>query len=96
MIHPLAEADMAEAVAFYEDRAPGLGGDFLAEAWRAFERIENGPDAWPILDGRVRRCLMERFPFGVYYRVDPTGIVVLSVMHTRRRPNAWRSGRTGQ
>ncbi len=87
-LHPEAEADIAEAIAFYDRRSAGLGSDFLGEVLEAFERIENAPEAWPVLEGPVRRCLVERFPYAVYYR---TGVsVVLAVLHGRRKPGAWR------
>jgi hypothetical protein len=87
-LHPEAEADLAEAIAFYDRRTAGLGSDFLGEVLRTFEHIESAPEAWPVLEGLVRRCLVERFPYGVYYRTDLD--VVLAVLHCRRRPGAWR------
>jgi plasmid stabilization system protein ParE len=92
-LHPDAEADVAEAIAFYDRRKAGLGSDFLGEVLQAFDRVESAPAAWPLLESPVRRCLVERFPYGVYYRIDPGEIFVLAVMHGRRRPGAWR-GRT--
>jgi plasmid stabilization system protein ParE len=89
-LHPEAEADMAEASTFYEQRTAGLGSDFLDEVLRAFGRIEATPAAWPLLEGPVRRCLIERFPYAVYYRLEPDEIFVLSVMHGKKKPGAWR------
>lgn len=90
-LHPGAEADMAEAASFYEQRTDGLGGDFLDEVARAFERIELTPAAWPRLEGPVRRCLVERFPYGVYYRIDSVEIFVLAVMHGKKKPASWKT-----
>jgi plasmid stabilization system protein ParE len=87
-LHPEVEADVAGAIAFYDSRTAGLGSDFLGEVLRTFERIESAPEAWPLVEGPVRRCLVDRFPYGVYYRVDLA--IVLAVMHGRRRPGAWK------
>lgn len=89
-LHPEAEADIAEAITFYDQRTTGLGSDFLDEVLRAFERIELAPEAWPRLEGPVRRCLVERFPYGVYYRINPDTIFVLTVMHGKKKPGAWK------
>lgn len=89
-LHPDAEADMAEAASFYEQRTDGLGGDFLDEVERAFARIELAPAAWPRLEGLVRRCRVERFPYGVYYRLDSITIFVLAVMHGKKKPGSWK------
>ena len=88
-LHPEAEADMAEATSFYDQRTVGLGSDFLDEVLRAFERIELAPEAWQHLEGPVRRCLVERFPYGVYYRLDSDEIFMLAVMHGKKKPGAW-------
>jgi hypothetical protein len=42
------------------------------------------------LEGDVRRCLTRRFPFGVLYAVEPSGIFILAVMHLRRDPECWK------
>ncbi len=89
-LHPEAEADMAQTISFYDQRTPGLGSDFLDEVLRAFERIEFSSEAWPLLERSVRRCLVERFPYGVYYRLDADEIFVLAVMHGKKKPGAWR------
>lgn len=90
-LHPDAEADVAEAIAFYDGRRAGLGSDFLSEFLGTCGRVGDAPEAWPMLEKPVRRCLVERFPYAVYYRIDPGEIVVLAVMHTRRKPGAWKS-----
>jgi toxin ParE1/3/4 len=90
-LHPEAEADVAEAIASYDRRTVGLGSDFLGEILGAFERIERVPEAWPMIEKPVRRCLVERFPYCVYYRIEPEEIFVLAVTHGRSKPGVWRS-----
>jgi len=34
--------------------------------------------------------MVRRFPFGILYRIEPEQIVVVAVMHLRRRPGYWR------
>lgn len=64
-----AEAELAEAVDYYNSQCPGLGYEFAAEVQRTFERIRNHPTAWPVFSPRSRRCLTDRFPFGVLYQL---------------------------
>ena len=90
VLHPLVDGDLEEAAEFYEQRGPGLAHLFLMEVKAAFERIEQRPHAWPRIEGPVRRCRLNTFPFGVYYRVDAEMPVVLAVLHGRRLPEAWR------
>lgn len=88
--HPLVEDDLAEAAGFYEAEAPGLGEDFLTEVRRAVDGICAMPERWVRVSGPVRRCLLDRFPFALYYVHDGDHILVLTVVHTRRHPGTWR------
>ena len=55
----------------------------------ALNRIEVGPDAYPLIEADVRRCLTRTFPFGVLFRDKPDVIEVIAVMHLRREPGCW-------
>jgi plasmid stabilization system protein ParE len=85
-----AEEEMLEASAYYEGQARGLGRDFLAEFQRTVNSIVENPRVGRVLRLSIRRRLMRRFPFGILYRVDPNEIVIIAVMHLRRRPGYWR------
>ncbi len=87
---PQAEEEMLEAARFYDSKAGGLGGDFLGEMERAVESITRSPETWPVVDGRMRRRLIRRFPFGVLYYIEPKKIVVVAVAHLRRKPGYWK------
>jgi hypothetical protein len=77
---PEAEEEMLEAASYYQSQADGLGNDYLSEA----------PDAWPILEHDLRRRLVRRFPFSVFYKIDPEEIVIIAVAHQRKKPGYWR------
>ena len=87
---PPAEEEMLEAARFYESRVRGLGKEFLAEVRHAAEKITEHPEAATLNRGKVRRRLVKRFPFGILYVNDPEEIVIVAVMHLRRRPGYWR------
>jgi hypothetical protein len=89
--HPEAETEFCEAIDYYEECELGLGYDFSAEVLAAIQNIVRYPDAWPILEEGVRRCLVNRFPFGLIYNSELDGIVILAVMHLRRHPDYWRN-----
>ena len=89
--HPEAEEELRAAIDYYEDREAGLGYDFSLEVFTAMQDIISQPNAWPVMEDDVRRCLVNRFPFGVLYSLEPTGVFVVAVMHQRRRPDYWRS-----
>lgn len=85
-----AENEFAEAVDYYNEQRPGLGFEFAAEVQRTFERIRNHPEAWPVFSHLSRRCLTDRFPFGVLYQVRRDCVLVGGIMHLKRDPMRWR------
>lgn len=91
-----ARAEHLEEVAFYENRLPGLGADYLAEFEAVMSRICANPDFYPrIGDTDIRKAGLKRFPFHVIYRAEPAQIVILAIAHQRRHPAYW-TGRIGK
>lgn len=82
---------MVEAARFYETQSPGLGRDFLEDVEQAVQSIVRHPEAGPIIAEGIRRRILRRFQFGVLYAVEPDAIVVVAVMHLRRRPGYWKN-----
>jgi plasmid stabilization system protein ParE len=85
-----AEQELAEAVDYYNEQCPGLGFEFAAEVKSTLNRILSFPEAWPPLSSRTRRCLTDRFPYGVLYQVRQDHILVTAVMHLKRDPKRWQ------
>ncbi len=61
--HPEAEAELFGAAVWYEAQEPGLGRSFVLEVTATMLRILDFPDAWPGLEGEIRRCLVHRISF---------------------------------
>lgn len=85
-----AEQELAESVDFYNDQCPGLGYEFAAEVQRGLKRIQEHPEAWPPFSGRSRRCLTDRFPYGILYQERKECILVVGIMHLRQDPELWK------
>lgn len=86
---PPAEEEMVAAAQYYEARSHGLGADFLDEVQHNVKAISTNPRTAPVIKAGIRRRLLKRFPFGILYAVEPDTVVVLAVMHLRRRPGYW-------
>lgn len=85
-----AERDLTEAHAWYEDKVPGLGSDFLVVVERTLESIQDNPDQFPLIYRNVHRALLSRFPYGVFFVSEKQTVSVLAVMHSAREPKKWR------
>jgi len=91
--HPEAAEEFEAAVDWYEERESGLGLDFAVEIHATIHRASAMPDAWTRLSDNVCRVLVKRFPYGVLYEQRGTSLLVLAVMHLRRKPGYWTTRR---
>lgn len=87
---PEAEADLIEAYSWYRNRGLGLGEEFLRSLDACLEEIARFPDSSPVVHRSLRRALLRRFPYCVFYLVQPTRVVVIGLLHARRDPRAWQ------
>jgi hypothetical protein len=84
---------MIDAAVWYQTQQPNLGKRLLAAVADALNRIQLNPEAYPLVEADVRRCLTRTFPFGVLFRDKPEAIEVIAVMHLRREPGYWAKRR---
>jgi toxin ParE1/3/4 len=91
ILRPAAEDDLDEASAWYEEKRDGLGKQFLASVNDTLEKLRRQPDLGIVVHKRMRRANVRRFPYGVFYVVEPERLVVVGVLHGRRAPRIWKS-----
>lgn len=92
-LRPEAEQDVAEAALWYEANEPGLGVQFVDQVQATINTIAEQPSALTAVHKSVRRALIRRFPFGVFYQIDEDAIIVVAVLHGSRHPRAWKERR---
>jgi ParE-like toxin of type II ParDE toxin-antitoxin system len=87
-----AEWELDDAVNHYNQQRAGLGDEFVAEVGRAVDQVLAHPHAWQVLDADlgIRRCRLNRFPYGLVYRIEGDIAVALAVMYLRREPEYWK------
>ena len=85
-----AVRDLALAERWHLDEAPHVLASFEKEIDRAFRRISERPELYPIVESTVRRALVRKFPLSVFYRILPEWIEVIAVVHQSRDPRTWR------
>lgn len=92
--HPEAEAELLDAIAYYAENDVQVADRFAQEIDAALELVVSLPTTWPILEDGVRRCLVNRFPYALLYRIEPDGIHIYAITHLRRRPGYWKHRRS--
>ncbi len=87
----VARTELLDAKEYYNNERAGLGFEFVVEFKNTLLRIAGFPAAWPQLSNRLRRCIMNRFPYSVIYELNHDCIRVVAVMHMRRDPKCWQN-----
>ena len=81
--------EIGEAQEWYELQSPGLGEEFIAAMELQLKRLEQAPLLYAEVIPNVRRALLPRFPYGLFYAVRGNLINVLAVLHDARNPRQW-------
>jgi plasmid stabilization system protein ParE len=89
-IRPEAEADLDDAALWYQTQAAGLGYEFLDEIKKTLQIMADNPEIFQEIYKNVRRAIVQRFPFVIYYQIEEETIVVLGIIHASRNPHNWK------
>ena len=86
---PEVEEDVINGYVWYEEKAPGLGEEFLRMFYAYAGEISCNPRLYPKVYGEYRRCLLKRFPYAIYFRMKDNEItIVCGLFHCARDPHA--------
>lgn len=90
-LHALAEAEYEIALAWYRACGERVTLGFIGAVRRGIEAVGTTPDAYPRIDSNHRRYALQRYPYGLVYRVETEGVFVVALWHNRRLPIRWSS-----
>lgn len=89
-LQPEAEGDIQEAYLWYEEQDEGLGEEFLRAVDAGLAAVQRMPNAHAPVYRNIRRVLLRRFPYSVFYFIEDERIIVLGCFHVRRDPKSWQ------
>jgi plasmid stabilization system protein ParE len=90
IVNPEAEADLADARAWYERQRRGLGDELLECVEEVFHRLRGSPELFGRAFEELRLARVRRFPYLVVFRVDEDQVTVVAIYHARRDPRGWQ------
>ena len=90
IVRSSAEADILRAYRWYEAELEGLGTRFLESVDAGFERITASPLHYSEIAGGIRRKLLNKFPFGLFFVFEDEEVGVLAVLQHSQSPNIWK------
>lgn len=89
ILRPRAEHDIQSAFEWYDSQRSGLGEEFLVALRERLEALRAHPEASPVLYRGIRRAVVSRFPYLIFYVARPERVAVLAVLHHARNPASW-------
>ena len=90
LFHPEASLELDDAWAYYETLRRGLGQELQDEVERAIAQLQQFPSIGaPYKDTSLRRIILQRFPYILYYRELPQALWIEAMAHASRRPMYW-------
>ena len=87
--HEEAVSELMQAIDYYENCEYELGKRFAEEVYSAIKRACDFPLAWEKLDSKTHRCLTDKFPYAILYRISDDHIRIMAIMNLHRKPGYW-------
>jgi plasmid stabilization system protein ParE len=86
-----ARAELIDAQDWYEREAAGLGRHFREAIDALTERMGSNPQQFPIVLKNVRRALLRRFPYALFFALAGDTLFVIACFHASHDPLRWRN-----
>jgi len=90
-VQPLAVLDVEESAIWYEAQEIDLGLEFILEIDAAIDYAVEAPKHYEEIYFGVRRFLLKRFPYAVYFLFENNTIEIIAVLHQHQSPTTWQS-----
>ncbi|MGB3205727.1 MAG: type II toxin-antitoxin system RelE/ParE family toxin [Crinalium sp.] len=91
VFRPEVREELNEAYTWYESQQSGLGDEFVDCIDERLNQICLMPESYPVVYRDVRRAVVRRFPYAVYYRIVSSRVIVTAIFHSHRDPKAWQT-----
>ena len=84
LVSETAYEDAAVIFDWYETKLAGLGDRFINELEVAKADLLNNPLAFAKWNKSIRRMVMRKFPYKLFYKIYEDEILILAIIHARR------------
>ncbi len=92
--HSEAADEYLAATRYYLDHSsPLVAAAFVAEIEAAIQTLLASPATWPVIEeNQIRRYLLRRFPYSLYYRweAEQDRVSIYAIMHFSKLTGYWR------
>jgi toxin ParE1/3/4 len=90
VVHPRVANQGEAACDWYETQRDGLSEEFIDELEAAIQKAQDHPLLYQKVHSELRRVLLRRFPYAVFFVATDTRVSVLAVLRQSENPAKWR------
>lgn len=90
VIRKAAKQDLQDAFHYYQACQPNLGHEFLLCVDAQMNAIMRMPKRYRHVYKVIRRAVVWRFPYYIYFVETERVVSVIAVLHARRAPSNWQ------
>ncbi|MBU2510409.1 type II toxin-antitoxin system RelE/ParE family toxin [bacterium] len=83
---PEIEDDLFNAYSWYESKSKGLGEEFIRLFYALSSEISRNPLMYQKIHGEIRRKLLRRFPYGIYFITVDDIVKIVGLFNCARNP----------
>ena len=89
IINPFAEQDILDARDWYNEQKENLGNELIQEIKQTVSSIKDNPLKFPEIKKGIRRAIVSRFPYSIFFTLNAPIVNVFALFHTSRNPKVW-------
>jgi plasmid stabilization system protein ParE len=85
---PAAAAEVEDAIGWYSQPDINQGAAFVQELERTEAHLRSHPELYQRVEDEIRRAVLRRFPYSLFYVIENDVVLVLACMHQHRNPKS--------
>ena len=86
-----AEQEISDALQWYAAQDKQAAEVFKTIVFESIDIISHSPLSWAqVSDDGIRRFVLPRYPYKLFFTVMANTVKILAVAHNRRMPGYWR------
>lgn len=83
-----ATAEIETVIGWYSQPDINKGAEFVRELERTEAHLASHPELYQRIEGAIRRAVLRRFPYSLFYVIEIDRVLVLACMHHHQKPRS--------
>jgi plasmid stabilization system protein ParE len=83
--------EIEDSFYYYKLFSPTLSEQFKTEIQEKFELLLSNPLMYQSVTEDIRKVVLDKFPYSIFYSFDEFQIKILALAHFKRKPKYWKS-----